>query len=82
MPRIISVSRKYLPALSNELSFDSSHRRSLGNLKPWGGGPEGVADRGADVEKAALHLADARDLGSDLATEVYGRARASAAMDR
>ena len=53
IPLAISVKRKYLPALSNELSFDSSHRGCLGSLKPGVGGPEGVADRVVDVENVA-----------------------------
>src|SRR5947199_4023011 len=48
MPRKISVSRKYLLALSNELP-SSSNRLGRGNLKPAGGGPEGVALRGLEV---------------------------------
>lgn len=43
MPLAISVKRKYFPALSNDDSLLWSHRSGLGNLKPAGGGPEGVA---------------------------------------
>ncbi len=45
IPRIISVRRKYLPALSKELSLLSSHRSFRGRRKPCGGGPAGVAAR-------------------------------------
>jgi hypothetical protein len=53
MPRAISVIRKYFPALSNDDSFPSSHLSCRGNLKPFGGGPVGVAERVEDVEKGA-----------------------------
>ena len=53
MPRTISVKRKYLPALSREVSLLSSHRSFRGSRKPCGGGPAGVAERKADVEKRA-----------------------------
>ena len=53
IPLNISVMRKYLPALSKELSLLSSHRSFRGNRKPAGGGPAGVAERKADVEKTA-----------------------------
>ena len=54
MPRSISVMRKYLPALSSELSLLSSQRSVRGRRKPDGGAPAGVADRRADEEKAAV----------------------------
>ena len=54
MPLIISVMRKYLPALSNVLSLPSSHRSGRGNRKPCGGGPLGVADREDDVANVAV----------------------------
>jgi hypothetical protein len=57
IPRAISVKRKYLPALSNEDSLLSSHLSGLGNRKPGGGGPEGVAyARRVLVENAARGL--------------------------
>lgn len=43
-----------MPALSRDDSFDSSHRAARGSRKPWGGGPAGVAERSAVVERAAL----------------------------
>ena len=45
--------RKYVPALSKELSFPSSHLLGRANLNPVGGGPDGVADLKVVVEKAA-----------------------------
>jgi hypothetical protein len=42
-----------LPALSNALSLLSSHRRTRGRRKPFGGGPDGVASRRDEVEKVA-----------------------------
>ncbi len=54
IPRIISVRRKYLPALSSEVSLLSSHRSFRGRRKPSGGGPAGVAAREAEEEKAAV----------------------------
>lgn len=53
MPLAISVNKKYFPALSKLDSLLSFHRSGLGNLKPAGGGPDGVADRKQEVEKAA-----------------------------
>jgi len=53
MPRSISVRRKYLPALSSEVSLPSSHRSLRGRRKPWGGGPAGVAARGVEVVNVA-----------------------------
>jgi hypothetical protein len=46
------MSKKYLPARSNEPS-PSSHRFGGGNRKPGGGGPAGVAARRKVVEKKA-----------------------------
>lgn len=43
MPRNISVMRKNRPARSSVDSDSSSHRFDLGNRKPDGGGPDGVA---------------------------------------
>jgi hypothetical protein len=54
MPRIISVSKKYLPALSRALSVLSSHRRGGANRKLDGGGPAGRAQRRELVEKRAF----------------------------
>ena len=48
------MSRKYLPALSSALSLLSFHRFGLGNRKPAGGAPYGVAARCAVVEKNAV----------------------------
>lgn len=53
MPRIISVRRKYLPALSREDSLLSSQRSFRGSRKPWGGGPAGVAARREVLLKVA-----------------------------
>jgi hypothetical protein len=52
MPRNISMSKKYLPARSNEPS-PSSHFFGGGNRNPGGGGPAGVAARRTVVEKNA-----------------------------
>ena len=43
MPRAISVRRKYLPILLSVPSFSWSHSVGGCSLKPFGGGPEGVA---------------------------------------
>ena len=51
MPRNISAKRKYLLALSSELSVVSSHFLVGGRRKPAGGGPDCRAGRAADVEK-------------------------------
>ena len=70
IPLIISVKRKYLPALSKELSLASSHRSFRGSLNPVGGGPRGVAERNADVEKAAGEIGDdALDIRKQVADE-------------
>ena len=58
IPLIISVKRKYLPALSKELSLASSQRSLRGSLNPAGGGPRGVAYRNAVMEKAAAAVDD------------------------
>ena len=72
-----------MPALSNAPSLDSSHLRSLGSLNPCGGGPDGVAVRGAEVENAATeHAETARGVICLEIVVVGGRARASAASDR
>ena len=80
MPRIISVRRKYLPALSRDDSALSSHRFTRGRRKPEGGGPAGVAAKREEVVKVADGhvLWAARTLARD---EEAGRARASAARD-
>ena len=54
IPLIISIRRKYFPALSSALSLLSSHRFGLDSLKPGGGGPAGVAARGMLVEKKTI----------------------------
>jgi len=54
IPRTISDSRKYLPALSRAVSLLSSQRLTRGRRKPEGGGPAGVAARGADEENEAV----------------------------
>ena len=53
MPRSISVRRKYLPALSREVSLPSSQRSLRGRRKPWGGGPAGVAAKRVEVVNVA-----------------------------
>ena len=80
MPRIISVRRKYLPALSRDDSALSSHRFTRGRRKPEGGGPAGVAAKREEVVKVADGhvLWAARTPARD---EEAGRARASAARD-
>ncbi len=61
MPRIISVNRKYWPALSSALSLLSCHRRGRGRRKPDGGGPDEMACWMGVVEKAlAVIVADDR----------------------
>ena len=59
MPRNISMSKKYLPALSNAES-PSSHFFWRGNRKPGGGGPAGVAARGKVVLKKATVAGEAK----------------------
>lgn len=59
MPRNISMSKKYLPARSNAPS-PSSHFFGLGNLKPGGGGPAGVASLNALEENMAAVAGDRR----------------------
>ena len=83
MPRIISVKRKYLPALSKALSFGSSHRGCRGSLKPAGGGPDGVAFRALDVVKVAAGVGEAilKEIGFVRAV-LHCRARGSAARGR
>lgn len=58
MPRNISMSKKYLPALSRAES-PSSHFFWRGNRNPGGGGPAGVAARGKVVLKKATVAGEA-----------------------
>lgn len=79
MPRNISMSKKYLPARSNAPS-PSSHRFGLGNRKPGGGGPAGVAARGRVVEKKATVAGDGRRADAncgDRSRVAAGRVRAN-----
>ena len=59
MPRNISMSKKYLPALSSEDS-PSSHFFGGGNRNPGGGGPAGVAARANVVLKKATVAGEAK----------------------
>lgn len=59
MPRNISMSKKYLPALSSADS-PSSHFFGGGNRKPGGGGPAGVAARANVVLKKATVAGEAK----------------------
>lgn len=82
MPRSISVSKKYLPALSREVSLPSSHRSLRARRNPCGGGPAGVAKRCVEVEKVAMGgvvLRAAKKVADD---RYDGRARASDTIDR
>lgn len=78
MPLNISVNRKYLPALSNEDSLRSSQRSFVGNRKPCGGGPAGVAARKALEEKAAIGYG--RERKGDLVRVAEGRQWAQRAV--
>lgn len=81
MPLIISVIRKNVPALSNELCLPSSHRSLRGKRKPCGGGPAGVAAQMVEDEKAAV-AAGFKCLDVTVPAKVVrGRARASAVRD-
>ena len=53
MPRTISLKRKYLVALSKEVSVLSSQLCVRGSRKFLGGAPAGVAATEAEVEKSA-----------------------------
>lgn len=79
MPRIISVMRKYLPALSRELSLLSCHLSFRGRRNPGGGGPAGVAEQGGEVENAAaLEMVEGRivrEIGSALSGLEVGNVR-------
>jgi hypothetical protein len=73
------MSRKYLPARSNDPS-PSSHRFGGGNRKPGGGGPDGVAARRMVVEKKATVAGEGRrpDANCDcLSSVAAGAPRAS-----
>ena len=79
MPRNISMSKKYLPARSNAPS-PSSHCFGLGNRKPGGGGPAGVAARGKVVEKKATVAGDGKRADAncgDRSRVAAGRLRAN-----
>lgn len=81
MPLIISVIRKNVPALSNELCLPSSHRSLRGKRKPCGGGPAGVAAQMVEDEKAAV-AAGFKCLDITVPAKVVRcRARASAVRD-
>lgn len=79
MPRIISVIRKYLPALSRELSLLSCHLSFRGRRNPDGGGPAGVAEQEGEVENAAaLEMVEGRivrEIGSALSGLEAGNVR-------
>jgi hypothetical protein len=75
MPLAISVNKKYFPALSKMLSFCSSHRTGFGRRKPAGGGPDGVALRNWEVEKAARALAGVNVRIVDAVSADEGRLR-------
>ena len=79
MPRNISMSRKYLPARSNAPS-PSSHRLGVGNRKPGGGGPAGVAARERVVEKKTTVAGEGRRPDAkcgERSSAAAGRLRAS-----
>lgn len=79
MPRIISVMRKYLPALSRELSLLSCHLSFRGRRNPGGGAPAGVAEQEGEVENAAaLEMVEGRivrEIGSALSGLEAGNVR-------
>ena len=79
MPRSISVSKKYLPALSREVSLPSSHRSLRARRKPCGGGPAGVAKRCVEVEKVAMVVVVMR---AAVDGRYDGRNRASDTIER
>jgi hypothetical protein len=81
MPLAISVKRKYFPALSNADSLLWSHLSGFGNLKPAGGGPEGVAyDLNPVVARAARgEVADVRGRAL-LRRAAVGRLRATSML--
>lgn len=55
--------RKYLPALSRELSLLSCHLSFRGRRNPGGGGPAGVAEQeGEDENAAALEMVEGRNV--------------------
>ena len=81
MPRTISVSRKYLPALSREDSLPSSQRSFRGSRKPWGGGPAGVAARWEVLVKVAEGIV-VRAVRKAVKGVTVGRARVRAMRER
>lgn len=81
MPRSISVRRKYLPALSSEVSLPSSQRSFRGSRNPWGGGPAGVAARREVLVKVADGIVE-RVARKALKGMEVGRARASIVRER
>ena len=81
MPRTISVRRKYLPALSREVSLPSSQRSLRGSRKPWGGGPAGVAARREVLVKVADGIV-VRGVRKAVRGIEVGRTRASAIRER
>lgn len=81
MPRSISVRRKYLPALSSEVSLPSSQRSFRGSRNPWGGGPAGVAARREVLVKVADGIVE-RVARKALKGMDVGRARASIVRER
>ena len=75
MPRHISSSKKYLPALSSD-DCPSSHFFGGGNRKPGGGGPAGVAARAKVVEKrATVVLQPVQEPGGNGGTKMRADAR-------
>jgi hypothetical protein len=78
IPLAISVKRKYLPALSSEDSLLSSHLSGLGNRKPGGGGPDGVAyARRVLVENAARGIEEGATGRTACKSLAVGRLRAT-----
>lgn len=64
-----------MPALSNADSLLSSHLSGRFSRKPGGGGPEGVAYRRAEVEKAAREEVVGVNVRAELASRDAGRLR-------
>lgn len=81
IPLAISVKRKYFPALSNVDSLLSSHLAGLGNRKPAGGGPDGVAARKLVEEKAATGLKVGLMVRAVLESLTGGRLRATSIVN-
>lgn len=64
--------RKYLPALSRELSLLSCHLSFRGRRNPGGGGPAGVAEQDGEVENAAaLEMVEGRNV-REISTALSG----------